>query len=290
MRSLINSNLRTPLQVAVKENCTYDVTSCLLSFGADLNHQDVSGRTPLHTFFNESVRCILEFHQEDVDNTTQDSRGMNTAHYISWSKSSREVDLSRCCKGNISSLEFIDKEGNTAFHFACFRGNLELMEFLLNLQKAVTSQLHWKGCTPMHYATQSSRSVQAIDMLACRGFDLRAVDHKGRTPLHKAASGRSVAAVKRLLELGAAEDLNVLDNESQTPIQIAALAGRETTVDFLRPLYDHAQLLTFESEQKAMSSHGRDSSSKRGSRFIASVTALLSIGLLFACLSLRFIY
>ena len=274
----------------MKKNCSYDVSSCLLRFGADLNHQDATGRTPLHVFFNESARSILEFHQEDADSTTQDSRGMNIVQYVSWSKSSLPIDLFRSCRGNISSLEVTDEEGRTALHFACQRGNLELLECLVNEQNAAISRPDWHGRTLMHYATESGRSAETIVMLARRGFNLRAVDHKGRTVLHHAASGRSVAAVEKLIELGAGDDLTVLDDDARTPLQLAALCGRTKTVELLRLLCDDAQVSKPINDQKVMGGHGRGSNSNVGSPFNVPLSALFSISLVVACLFLRFVY
>ena len=283
-------NYRTPLQAGVKKNCGYNVSSCLLGFGADLNHQDVAGRTPLHGFFNESARTIIEFHQEDLDNTTQDSRGMNIAHCVSRSKSSLPADLFRCCRGNISSLVIADEEGKTALHFACQRGNLELLEHFLNNEYTTISRPDWRGRTLMHYATESSRSVQTINMLECRGFDARAVDHQGRTVLHHAASAGSVVAVEKLIKLGAAEDLNALDNESRTPLQVAALCGRKAVVELLRPLCDDTQVSTLLREQVTMGHRGRRKNLKIRLHLSAFVSALLGFGLLVTSLILHFMY
>lgn len=237
------------------------------------------GRTPIHYFFNESVRALLEFHGEDIDNTSQDAYGMNITQYVCGSKSSNLTDLFRCTGGNISSFEVTDEEGRTALHHACQRGNLELIEFLLDEQKDVIYLPDWQGRTLMHYATDSGRSAQVIELLASRGFDPRAVDHKGRTVLHDAASGRSVAAVEKLLELGAMDDLNALDKESRTPLQCAVLCGRTEVVELLRPLCGEEQLAVLANDQKAMSGHEGGRKLDIGSRFNAAFFILLAIGL-----------
>ena len=236
------------------------------------------------------MRLILEFHQEDIDNNTQDDRGMNIPQYVCSSKSSRLIDLFRCSRGNVSSLQVTDEEGKTTLHHACQRGNLELIEFLLNEQKDAVSHPDWCGRTLMHYATESGRSAQVIELLVSRGFDPRAVDHQGRTVLHDAASGRSVAAIEKLIELGAADDLNALDDDSRTPLQLAALCGRAEAVELLRSLCGDAQLAVLANDQKALGGHERGMKLNIGSRFGASVSILLGIGLLLTYLFLYFLF
>lgn len=218
----------------MKNKGGYDVASCLFSFGADLNHQDITGRTALHTFFNETVRTIVEFHYKDIDNESQDSHGKNITHYVSWSKSSFLVDLDRCSKLNEATLETVDKDGRSLLHFACQRGNLEIIERFLNGKDTAMSQPDWKGRTLLHYATESGRSAQAIEILVQEGFDVHAKDDKGRTVLHHAASVGNLAAVKKLLVLGAAKDLSAVDTESRTPLRLAVCCGRQNVVDLLR--------------------------------------------------------
>jgi ankyrin repeat protein len=173
---------------------------------------------------------------------------MNVAQYVCWSKSSQPIDLRRCItpvaaykddKAPSSSLfTVVDAGGKTAAHFASQRGNLQLLETLFSDVNSTPDafQSDWQGRTLMHYATESSRCAQTIDMLAARGFDARAVDHTGRTVLHHAASLGTTAAVEKLIELGAAADLEKVDQDSRTPIQVAFLCGREEVVDLLSPL------------------------------------------------------
>ena len=274
----------------MKKNCNYNVSSCLLSFRADLNHQDATGRTPLHVFFNGSARTIIEFHQEDLDNTTQDSRGMNIAQYVSWSKSSLPIDLFRCCSGNIASRQTADEEGKTALHFACQRGNLELLEYLFSEENDAISCPDWHGRTLMHYATESGRSAQAIDMLARRGFDVRAVDHQGKTVLHHAASVGNVAAVEKLIELGARGDLNALDDDSRAPMQVAALCGRKAVVEYLQPLCDEAELPMLPKKQIATNGHERENYLKVGWMFISPLPFLFGFALFITCMIFHFVY
>ncbi|KAF2491646.1 ankryin repeat S-palmitoyl transferase, partial [Lophium mytilinum] len=170
---------RTPLHMAVRHDRGYEVSQCLLGSGADLGHQDIAGRTPLHYFFGETSQQLIQYHQEDLDNTIQDDEGMSIAHYVAWTKSSKLIDIHRCLHADPASLSNTDEEGRTVLHLALQRGNLQVIGYLLNHPDTNAFRPDWRGRTLLHYATESRRT-QTIDILLERGFILRAADLEGR--------------------------------------------------------------------------------------------------------------
>ncbi|KAF1911413.1 hypothetical protein BDU57DRAFT_103476 [Ampelomyces quisqualis] len=103
---------RTPLILAISLNCGYHIAKLLLAEGADLYHQDDSGRTVLHQYFADTGRAILIFHQDDIDFSSQDSLGRSVAPYVCLSSKSRAVDLSRCHKNDPKWLFRTDNYGD----------------------------------------------------------------------------------------------------------------------------------------------------------------------------------
>lgn len=207
----------------------------LLSDGADLMQQDHMGRTPLHHFFNRTIQRILEYHQDDIDFTADDFRGMTIAHYVAWSKSATVADFNRCSAGR-SSIETIDQDGRLAIHLALYRGNLALVDYFLKLPNRPEFLPDWHGRTVLHYAVESRRT-NTIDMLHSNGFGLHERDLDGRTPLHYAASKGKLEAVKRLLDLGATADLTALDSHGMTPLQLARVHKADAVTQHLQLLY-----------------------------------------------------
>lgn len=59
-------------------------------------------------------------------------------------------------------------------------------------------------------------------MIFRRKGDIRAIDNRGRTILHSAAMCGNLAAVKRVMELGGANDLWSMDSDGRTPSQLAS--------------------------------------------------------------------
>lgn len=232
----------TPLHLAVQQKVDFDIARCLIDSGANLHHQDLDQRTPLHSFFNTTSQQIIQFYQDDIDTTIQDYMGRTIAHYVSWSKTSSTTDILRCLKNTPSQLHHVDEEGRTMLHFTLKRGNLELIYYLLNQPTTPLFQLDIRGRTLLHYATESRRT-QTINDLLERGFDIHAKDLRGRTVLHHAASKGNLDAVKRLLELGAASDLGALDRDSRTPLQLAAMRNAHKVVTYLQPLCEPQELV-----------------------------------------------
>lgn len=205
---------QTSLHVAVYTPGAYPIAHQLLNNGADLTHQNLNGQTPLHTFFNTTSAQLIRHHQDDVDTTLQDYRGMNITHYISWSKSSRVEDVLPCIKASTAPLDAKDETGRTALHLALQRGNTELIRYFLE-HAAPSQQPDHHGRTLLYYAVESRRT-EAIDILLERGYaDVHAMDFKGRTVLHHAAAKKNFAAVKKLVDAGASLELPASDEIPQ---------------------------------------------------------------------------
>jgi len=218
--------------MAVREGCGHNVISTLLQHGADLAHQDSTGRTALHTFFNDTVRSVIESHYADADIVAKDFRGMTIAHYVSWSKSASCADLDRCL-GNASQLDNSDDEGQKILHLASQRGNIGIMSRLLQEGGSGLLDADYKGRTALHFATESGRSSQAIHMLVRAGLDVNAVDHRSRTALHYAVCADNVAAVETLLSIGMTAKLNAKDVHGWTAMDLAKKCQHTAVIDIM---------------------------------------------------------
>ena len=115
-----------------------------------------------------------------------------------------------------------DMVGQTASHWAAYRGNLEILELLAS-KNARLDIVDFDGRTPLHWAIRKLR-------LRCLKFLLQATENQpslvdrqtkgmNETCLHKAAREGSVDGVKLLLSHGA--NIDVLNNENLSAYQIA---------------------------------------------------------------------
>jgi ankyrin repeat protein len=231
---------QTPLHIAVHQRADYDNSRYLIAHGANLSNQDLDGKTPLHTLYNSTSQQLIQFNQDGLDNTIQDFRGMTIAHYVAWSKSATTSDILRCTRDHVRAFGDRDERGRTLLHLTFIRGNMEAIQYLTNspnFDPSSQSHIDWQGRTLLHYATESRRCGSAIDLLLAKGLDIHAIDSQGRTALHHAAGVGNLEAVKKLLTCGAASDMAVLDKDSRTPVQVAALCKKIDVVEYLQGLY-----------------------------------------------------
>lgn len=148
--------------------------------------------------------------------------GMTTLQYMAWSsQNSLEHFLPYARHGNAYDFISKDDEGRSALHFAARRGNLEILDHILQLSGDIgINSRDIRGYTALHYAVQNKRT-DTLGLLVHQSADLHAVDPRERTVLHHAALQNNVAAVQRLIELGAEKDELAVDHNGRTPHAVA---------------------------------------------------------------------
>ena len=100
-----------------------------------------------------------------------------------------------------ADINAADYNGNTALHYACEEGYLELVQYLLSFEDVsidVASMMDW---TPLHCAASKGRA-EAVRALAEKGCNINLTARDGNTALHFAAMGGHLAAVQLLVEFG----------------------------------------------------------------------------------------
>ena len=120
--------------------------------------------------------------------------------------------------------------GDTALHLAAAGLRTQAALVLLDAG-ADPNAPNRRGATPLHYSCDPrprsgatwgpTAQASLIELLVERGADVYRGDRGGATALHRAVRARSVAAVRRLLALGARTDC-VLKARSSSPLHLAA--------------------------------------------------------------------
>ncbi|KAF7502385.1 hypothetical protein GJ744_005963 [Endocarpon pusillum] len=219
----MNNFGETPLHLAIALSNDYNISRVLVESGGDLHNRNADGKTPLHTFPSQVSEQILRCHGCLVDFSTRDHRGMSLLHYLAWSsKTSKETFRTYHERSGID-LRTVDVEGRSMLHLAAQRGNIPVIEYLLQGAKDFNiNHRDSRGRTVSHYGVESKRAHDTLTTLISYGADIWARDCHGHLTLHHAAKLGNLPAVKALLAFGMVDELRVVDSFGNTPQKIAA--------------------------------------------------------------------
>lgn len=247
----------------------------LIYSNGDINAADEFGLTPLHYACSRgNVRAVEELlRSKNINVMTRDNLDATPLHAACSYGSIELVDI---LKDNGANVFTENNAKMTPFHVACAQGQKDLVEHLLEnveeeagrmtVQKLINQQTV-EGQSLLHLAVLGSY-MEIVKFLLYRGADVNqcmdgsetclhiaaVTGHKeilkllinyginidmknddGRTALHKAARFGKYEVVEILLNEGA--DINNLDNESLTPLILAASAS--SNAETVQVLLDH---------------------------------------------------
>ncbi len=118
--------------------------------------------------------------------------------------------------------------GETALMLAAFKGNMELVQRLLDKGASINRVGGW---TPLHYAATEGHD-DIVRLLLEKGARVNVQTAAGVTPLYMAARKPSRQVVMTLLKAGAWRDL--CNDKNQSPADAAQNAGDEELAQFLK--------------------------------------------------------
>ncbi|KAL8724981.1 MAG: hypothetical protein Q9181_006585 [Wetmoreana brouardii] len=207
----------SPLHFALAFEDNYDAARLLIENGADLANKTIDNRTPLHTFFTNTISQVM-MKSDWIEETLADSEGMSITHFIAWSSRSTTTDFQCGRSHDMIDMWTTDSWGRTCLHFAASRGNLTVLEYLLEQAPPYeVRRTDLQGLTPLHYAVRSSRVAVVVDTLLANGASVFAKDNSDCNILHHAARWNSLEAVKRIAALDVEKTLLTPDKHGRMP-------------------------------------------------------------------------
>ncbi len=117
--------------------------------------------------------------------------------------------------------------GESALMLAAFKGNMQLVEKLLEMGADINRVDNW---TAMHYAASEGHD-EVVKLFIEKGGKVNVQTYSGVTPLYMAARKPSRKVVMTLLRAGAYRDL--CNDKGQSPSDAAKMAGDEELAKFL---------------------------------------------------------
>eukprot|EP01098_Paradermamoeba_levis_P013385 TRINITY_DN6092_c0_g1_i2.p1 TRINITY_DN6092_c0_g1~~TRINITY_DN6092_c0_g1_i2.p1 ORF type:complete len:378 (+),score=121.33 TRINITY_DN6092_c0_g1_i2:152-1135(+) len=173
----------SPLHVAVKNNDDL-MTRVLISLGAELNSQDEEGSTPLHLALmnkcEKTIQILLSGGANvHISNAIDGSKPLHLAVY-----SEVFTAMLICCGADLHSK---NKEGNTPLHVAAESGNVGVAICLVNAGCDINSQSNRKANTPLHLAVIAKHENMAL-VLTELGANLSLLNKDNNSPLSYAKS------------------------------------------------------------------------------------------------------
>ncbi|KAG6613510.1 uncharacterized protein IUM83_04522 [Phytophthora cinnamomi] len=230
---------KTALHCSTSDDA-YEVAKLLLNAGANVNTQDENGKMPLHYCVQEGGLLVTELllaHGADID--AEDSDGSTPLKRVVQRADLNVLQLFFNHHQLVATPQRRDFSASVLF-LAVDMEVEDVVRFVVDNDYAPVTARNAAGETPLHRAIVR-HSPSVMEMLADldpEGDSLTAVTAKMETPTHYAARYGSAREVETLLlcltrvfgdleelvELGAANPLNVGDGDGMTSLYVAGTA------------------------------------------------------------------
>ena len=218
-----NKRGETPLLLAVARDLQEHVR-ILIDLGADIHAEDTGGTTP----FVETVRhhrSLLHTIVTKKTSSQQDSRGRNVLHLAVLLKA--DTTLTEYLIQQNTSVNAVDKAGNTPLHYAVANNRKSIGEVLLE-NGASLFMTNKQGDSPLKIAfTQKEGREKWI----LTDATVASADSNGDTPLHYAALWSMNSIIPQIIAKGG--NSNAKNAQGETPLFTAVRTNKPETVKAL---------------------------------------------------------
>ncbi|XP_048242804.1 ankyrin repeat and KH domain-containing protein mask-like isoform X3 [Haliotis rufescens] len=208
-----------------------DVVELLVSEGADVSLVDKYGDNILHLACMrghvETVKFVLSLHVVDIN-----SRGERSRTVVMGAVVRRHRDVVELLVSEGADVSLVNKDGDNILHYACIRGDVETVKYVLSLHVVDINSRGDGSRTPlMGAAYMGHRDV--VELLVSEGADVSLVDKHGENILHYACMRGDVETVEFVLSLNVV-DIGARNKSGRTAAHWARLWGPQPVVELLK--------------------------------------------------------
>lgn len=216
-----DASKNTALHYAVSNPASYAYNSVqlLLEKGANPNHQNIFGHTPLHWAYDKKDPWIISLLlKKNASINLQDAEGLSPFFLIQeFQNETEKVTLLKEAFSFQAKIDQQNLKGETPLFKACSLKSEGAVELLLH-QGASTEICNQRKWTPLHIACEVG-ALSCVKQLIQHKANLNAQTRNGNTPLHVACLKKQTEIFKYLLEAGA--DKMIPNSSGKTVLDLA---------------------------------------------------------------------
>jgi F-box protein 11 len=179
--------------------------------------------TDASTLYDAQERCLLSFLPADEDDAIAISTMiLSVFPFISGPVANPNV---------AEHIEYTRARVLSAATAIANKDHVFLSELLVDFPLLVHCRMNSEGLTLLHLACEQLEAMPCVELLCNHGAAVEAVMSNGSSPLHVAASSKSLAAMSLLLSHGSSSDLP--EQNGLTPLHIAAIESHSDGIELL---------------------------------------------------------
>ena len=213
---------RQPLHDAVKAG-NIEGIQMLIAAGAPIGERDNAGNTPLHHAIKEKYEVISRY----LLNIGSDVYAVNKENMSPLSMALLDPKVTEWFIDK-SLLASVDNKGRSPLHIAIEEKSPEAIIQILVKKEAELDKKDMDGNTPLHYALNNG-NYGAAKVIVNAGADIFIRNKDGMSPLYIAMS----KGTEILDWLITDYNINLCDNQGNTPLHIAAIKKDSYIYDYL---------------------------------------------------------
>ncbi|XP_067678573.1 ankyrin-1-like [Haliotis asinina] len=207
-----------------------EVMKLLVSKGADVLQLDQGGDNILHYACQgghiETVEYILSQNMSDIN-----SRGFQKMSPLMRAALMGHREVMKLLVSKGADVLQLDQGGDNILHYACRRGHIETVEYILSQNMLDINSRGFQKMNPlMNAALMGHREV--IKLLVSKGADVLQLDLGGDNILHYACRGGHIETVEYILSQNML-DINSRGFQKMNPLMRAALMGHREVIKLL---------------------------------------------------------